>query len=361
MADLKDNINDASIARLAAAVTRVHPAFPGADFAAAAAAGLAPLALKQRVSAVAGALAAHLPQPFPRAGQVLRETVAATPLDMWSAWPATEFVAGHGLGHPDDALAALAALTSHATAEFAIRPYLAAHPERTLRELHRWAADPDQHLRRLASEGSRPRLPWASRVPLLADPQVTIPLLDRLHDDPEPYVRRSVANHLNDITKDHPDTALATARRWAATGGDGTAWVIRHALRSLVKQGRPEALELLGFDHGADVAVTGLTVTPGALPIGGQVVIAFTLTAGSGARAVVDYVVHHAGARGPRAPKVFKLTTADLAPGVPRRVTRRHTFQHVSVRRLHPGPHRIDIQVNGRVLAGASVTLLDGE
>ncbi|MEV4410335.1 DNA alkylation repair protein [Catellatospora sp. NPDC049609] len=360
MAELKDHIDDASLTRLAAAVRRVHPAFPGDEFRAAARHGLAPLALKQRVSAVAAQLGRFLPQEFPDAARILRETVAATPLDMWSAWPATEYVAVHGLGHPDDALATLAALTPHATAEFAVRPYLAAHPGRTLARLHEWAADPDQHLRRLASEGSRPRLPWATRVPLLADPQVTIPLLDRLHDDPEPYVRRSVANHLNDITKDHPDVALGTARRWAAAGGDGTAWVIRHALRSLVKQGRPEALELLGFDHAADVDVTGLTVTPGTLAIGGQVTIAFTLTAGTGVRAVVDYVVHHAGARGPRAPKVFKLTTATLAAGVPRQVTRRHTFQHVSVRRLHPGPHRIDIQVNGRVLAGAEIILHDG-
>ncbi|MFC7246231.1 DNA alkylation repair protein [Catellatospora aurea] len=359
MADLKDHIDDASITRLAAALTRVHPAFPAADFRAAARRGLEPLALKQRVSAVSAQLARFLPESFPHAARVLREAVAAGPLDMWSGWPATDYVAVHGLAHPDDALAAIAALTPHATAEFAIRPYLAAHPERTLAQLHIWATDPDQHLRRLASEGSRPRLPWASRVPMLADPQVTIPVLDRLHDDPELYVRRSVANHLNDITKDHPDVALATARRWSASGGDGTAWVVRHALRSLVKQGHPEALGLLGFDHGADVTVTGLTVTPATLPIGGQVTIAFTLTADTGVRAAVDYVVHHAGARGPRAPKVFKLTTADIEPGLPRQITRRHTFQHVSVRQLYPGPHRIDIQVNGRILAGAEITLHD--
>ncbi|MEV0458147.1 DNA alkylation repair protein [Catellatospora methionotrophica] len=360
MADLKDHVNDASITRLATAVARVHPAFPSADFVTAARRGLEPLALKQRVSTVSAQLATFLPQSFPHAAQVLREAVAATPLDMWSGWPATDYIAVHGLEHPDDALAALAALTPHATAEFAIRPYLARHPERTLAQLHQWAADPDQHLRRLASEGSRPRLPWASRVPTLADPQVTLPLLDRLHDDPEPYVRRSVANHLNDITKDHPDVALATARRWSASGGEGTAWVVRHALRSLVKQGHPEALGLLGFDHGVDVTVTDLSVTPDTLAIGGQVTIAFTLTADSGVRAAVDYVVHYAGARGPRAPKVFKLTTATLEPGLPRQVTRRHTFQHVSIRQLYPGPHRVDIQVNGRVLAGAEIVLRDG-
>ncbi len=124
--------------------------------------------------------------------------------------------------------------------------------------------------------------------------------------------------------------------------------MIRHGLRWLVKQGDPEALRLLGYDHGAAVTITGLTVTPDDVPIGGHATIAFTLTADTAVRAVVDYAVHHVGARGQRAPKVFKLTTVTLHPGTPKPITRRHRFRDVSARRLHPGPHRIDIQVTAR-------------
>jgi hypothetical protein len=87
----------------------------------------------------------------------------------------------------------------------------------------------------------------------------------------------------------------------------------------------------------------------------------FTLSsADQPVRAVIDYLVHHAGARGRRQPKVFKLTTCTVHPGRPETITRRHRFREVSVRRLYPGAHRIEIQVNGRVLGGADVELLDG-
>ena len=54
---------------------------------------------------------------------------------------------------------------------------------------------------------------------------------------------------------------------------------------------------------------------------------------------------------------MFKLTTVALAPGRSHVVTRRHTFREVTVRRLYPGSHGIDILVNGRLLATADVVL----
>jgi 3-methyladenine DNA glycosylase AlkC len=75
-------------------------------------------------------------------------------------------------------------------------------------------------VRRLVSEGSRPRLPWGLQLKaLVADPSPTLPLLRALQDDPSEYVRRSVANHLNDIAKDHPawwPTGCAPPARRAA-------------------------------------------------------------------------------------------------------------------------------------------------
>jgi hypothetical protein len=41
-------------------------------------------------------------------------------------------------------------------------------------------------------------------------------------------------------------------------------------------------------------------------------------------------------------------------------VTRRHRFREASVRRLYRGTHRIEIQVNGRVLGGIDIELVDG-
>jgi hypothetical protein len=116
-------------------------------------------------------------------------------------------------------------------------------------------------------------------------------------------------------------------------------------------------LRLLGFDSGAAVRLDEFTVTPRRVAIGGEVTIDLTLVADTATRVVVDYVVHHAGAQRARAPKVFKLTTRTVEPGAPQRIVKRHAFREVSVRRLYPGAHRVEVQVNGRVLGGADVEL----
>lgn len=84
----------------------------------------------------------------------------------------------------------------------------------TLARLRTWTGDPNPHVRRLVSEGTRPRLPWAPRLRRFQDdPAPVIELLEILKDDAEEYVRRSVANNLNDISKDHPDAVATIARR----------------------------------------------------------------------------------------------------------------------------------------------------
>jgi 3-methyladenine DNA glycosylase AlkC len=67
-----------------------------------------------------------------------------------------------------------------------------------------------------------------------------------LKDDPERYVQRSVANNLNDIGKDHPDLAVEVCGRWSIAAKPGRAWIVKHALRSLVKKGHGGALALMG-------------------------------------------------------------------------------------------------------------------
>jgi 3-methyladenine DNA glycosylase AlkC len=360
MPDVKDELSPGLVGALAAELHRAWPAFPVRRFTRAARTGLDSLTLLQRVRHIATALAEALPAGFPAAAPVLERAADSPSFTGWMTLPCGTYVAEYGIDLPDVALPLLARLTPRFSSEGPIRPFIERHPEVTLAYLQRWVRDPDEHVRRLVSEGTRPRLPWAGRLRgLIADPSPTIPLLDALADDPSAYVRRSVANHLNDIAKDHPAVALECARRWLATGGERAAWVVRHGLRTLVKRGDPAALELLGFDHSVAVALEALAVRPARLPVGGEVTVTFTLATRDGpARAVVDYVVHHAGARGARRPKVFKLTTRTIHPGRPQSFVRRHRFREVSVRKIYPGTHRIEVQVNGRVLGGADVDVL---
>ena len=359
---LKSFINRASVSRLAGAIQAVHPTFESHAFVKAALAGLDPLELKARIDHVTAALAIHLPQPFSKAARLLARAIPkATPeLTMWEAWPATTYVEYHGIAHPEPALDALAVLTRFASAEFAVRPYLDQHPEITWSRLHQWAASDDLHQRRLASEGTRPRLPWGRQLPSLRhDPSPSLALLDRLRDDPEEYVRRSVANHLNDVAKDHPDLAVSVARRWLATPSEHTERIVRHALRSLVKSGHPDALTLLGAAPDDRLAVAGVRIETATVTLGESLRFSFTLAsrAEDPLRAVIDYVIHHRRANGTLTPKVFKLSTRTLAPGETAVISRTHPIRPITTRRYYAGEHLLEIQVNGRVLASAPFQL----
>lgn len=361
----KDFLSPELVTGIGAAFAAASPTFDRAAFEKLALSGLTDLELKARSAQIAAALATTLPASD--AADVVRRVLrasddgTATALPEWAGMPVNDYVAVAMADRPDVALPLLADLTAHHTAEFAIRPFILNHYETTMAHLRSWVDSPDEHVRRLVSEGTRPRLPWAGRLPcFIADPSDALELLEGLVNDDSLYVRRSVANHLNDIAKDHPELALETARRWAEASTQGD-FVVRHSLRTLIKAGDPRALAILGFDPDAPVELLGLSCSPSTIAIGEATTLSFTLrsddsdAATAPTRAAVDYVVHYQGARGPKAGKVFKLTVRDLPPGQAVQFSRRHAFAHVSIRTIHPGPHRIEVQVNGRVLGGTTV------
>jgi 3-methyladenine DNA glycosylase AlkC len=361
MAAIKDEISPQLAARLASELTAAWPAFPTEPFGRDLDDALAPLELMARVDLLTERLVDALPGDFDTAAKVLWGTLDSPSFTGWMTLPCGNYVARAGIDRPEVALPLLAGLTPRWSSEGPIRPFIERHPDLTYEHLRRWVSDPDEHVRRLVSEGTRPRLPWAPRIRrLIADPGPNIELLDRLVDDPSPYVRRSVANHLNDIAKDHPDLTLDLARRWLPPG-EGAAWAVRHGLRTLVKQGDPRALAVLGVAPDADIRLTALTVDRDTVTIGDAVTFTLTieLDGTTNADALVDYRVHYMGPNGPRRPKVFKLTRRRLAPGQPTSVTRRHRFEHVSIRRIHSGRHALDIQVNGRILGSVQINVVD--
>lgn len=357
MADFKEALSPELIARIARELSEASASFDGASFTALASTGIGELEMKARVDWIARALVEMMPPRPEDADLIVRTALDNGGLEGWASMPVNTYVATAMADRPDIALPLLAALTSRYTAEFAIRPFVDAHFEVTMEHLRVWVTDPNEHVRRLASEGTRPQLPWGRRLSrFIADPTPALALLDALVDDESLYVRRSVANHLNDISKDHPDLALDIARRWSdrVTLGD---FVVRHGLRTLVKRGHPEALAVLGFDHEARIELADLSCSPPKIAIGDAVTLSFAVRAAEPAHAVIDYVVHYQGVRGPKSGKVFKLAVRDLPAGRAIEFSRQHRFEHVSIRTIRPGPHRIEIQVNGRILGATEVEI----
>ena len=274
---LKNFINDDLVRQIADRIAIVHPAFERDGFAGTATAELDGLELKQRFAWVADKLREYLPGDYPKALGVLLRILddgdgRFEPIEDagFRLLPIATFVYRHGLDHLEASLDAMYVITRHTSCEGAIRPYIIQYPQATLARLHQWALDENEHVRRLVSEGSRPRLPWWPPLrDFIADPSPGLALLEHLKDDPSLYVRRSVANHLNDISKDHPELLLARMEAWSQGASKERLWLINHALRTLVKRGDQRALAILGYGA-ANIELRGLELAPAVLPFGGQ-------------------------------------------------------------------------------------------
>ena len=363
---LKDQIDERLARQIAERIAIVYPAFEAVAFVSAVAAELDALELKARNRHIADKLRQFLPADYAAALRILLaildDSRGFEPIDnaglRLMAIPC--FIERHGAEHPDESLDAMPIVTRVSSCEFAIRPLLAIDPKATMARLRQWATDDDEHVRRLASEGSRPRLPWGEQLTdFIADPSPTLALLETLKDDPSLYVRRSVANHLNDIGKDHPDLLLARMEAWAAEAGEERLWLINHALRTLVKRGDKRALAILGYGPAA-VELSDLRLAPAVLRFGGELEFGFTLRSAGDApqNLMIDFVVHFVKANGKRAPKVFKLKTTRLAVGESATIQKRFSIRPISTRKYYPGRQRLEIQVNGIVLGGADFELV---
>ena len=364
---MKEGLNSAAVRRIAKNLARAWPELASRAFVRDATRGLASLELKQRIEHVIESLKRHLPPDYPEALEVLVRAGKTwdagdpnDPLRGFAAWPIIDFVGVHGVDHFDASLEALRRLTKLFSAEFAIRPFIEHDQKRAFRALTRWTRDPDEHVRRLVSEGTRPRLPWGRRLrELQSDPRPSLALLERLKDDSSDYVRRSVANHLNDIAKDHPDIVVETCRRWSKGADERRERLVRHALRTLVKKGDRGALAVLGHDQEAKVRVSKLRLSKKRIDLGGEVELSFDLrSTGKQAQSlVVDYAVHHVKKRGGRTPKVFKLKTIRLAPGEATSVKKLHRFKEITTRTYHSGAHRFEVLINGKPRTAADLHL----
>ena len=322
--------------------------------------GFVSMELKERVSATADALAAAVPGDYLTA---LDGVIAASEpgLPGFGGWPFASFIERHGIDHPAPSLAAMRTVTKTFTCEFAIRPYLERHRDLTARAVRSWALDSDADVRRLASEGTRPLLPWARRVrSLLEDPSLGLEICEILRHDPSEMVRRSVANHLNDVAKAHPDIVAEIAARWA-NDPDVDAKMIRHALRTLLKDGHIAAMHALGYTSDPQIEVVEFTVAPDRIRLGDRIVLTMRLrsTADHDQRLIVDFVIEHPLASGKMSTKVFKWATVELAPHDTASATRRRLIQTATTRAYTAGTHTVSLQVAGRRVATHSFVLLD--
>jgi 3-methyladenine DNA glycosylase AlkC len=308
-----------------------------------------------------------------------------------------DFVGRYGLDDFKTSVKALEVFTAACSSEFAVRPFIVRYPREMMKVMQQWSMHKSEHVRRLASEGCRPRLPWAMALPeFKKDPQPVLKILENLKSDSSEYVRRSVANNLNDISKDNLELALTTAEKWLgkspetdargrvkvdnrhgrrsslATDARGrvkvdsrhgrrsslaTDALVRHALRNELKKGNPRALKLFALAAKTKTKVRDLKVTPKEIKIGEAVRIEFAATAFASERLRLEYWVFFVKSGGVASKKVFHIAEREFAKGTIHEFSKKHRFQNFTTRKHYAGAHKIVVAINGEAKAETTVQL----
>lgn len=364
---LKNIINDALVKTMSKNLHAAWNQFDRQEFEMTIITQLDQLELKARSKLICHTLNTHLPMPFSDATIVLlnafeKDEKSVKELGKYASFyymPFGEYVAQHGLEYFELSMHLLKTITKRFTAEFAIRPFIQRYPKKTLKTLNDWALDDDEHVRRLASEGTRPRLPWASRLPeFQRDPMPVISLLQKLRADPSLYVRRSVANNLNDIAKDNPEEVLKLLQNWQSNASSETKWIIKHASRTLIKDGHKQALLLHGYDSNTPFNIANFSCTK-VVHFGESLNFSFLLTNLSSHEAsfVIDYVMYFKKANGKLSPKVFKITQKQIKPNAQIKLLKSHPLKPITTRSYYPGEQAIALKINGNELNPISFEL----
>lgn len=361
----KDWFDEEAARALAGQIGAIDKRFSNKKFIELATSGLQDLEFAGRVGQFADALAACLPDDVPQALGILRDSLPAplpdcdAVMDGWLQWPVGQFIANRGIEHFEESMLTMIELTRRFSSEFAVRPFVEHRQKETISYLRDLTDHESAHVRRWCSEGVRTRLPWGKKLHrLIADPKPVLPILDALKDDHEVYVRRSVANNLNDLSKDHPELVIAQCGKWYRQDKPQRITLVKQALRGLIKAGDPAALTVIGFAPPEKIQAR-LSVAAREITLGGTI----ELTAEITSRALkmqpllIDYVVHFVRKNKKQGAKVFKWRTLDLGTGDTAIITKKHSFKASTVRALYPGTHFIEMQINGVLVASTAVEL----
>ena len=301
--------------------------------------------LKQRMRHIAECLHQHLPANYKKAINILKPV--SIQFSGFEHMFFQDFVECYGLDDYETSISALEHFTKYASSEFAVRAFILQDEKRMMKQMYRWAKSDNHHVRRLATEGCRPRLPGAISLPAFKiNPQPVLEVIKTLMLDESEYVRRSVANNLNDISKDHPDIVLDWSEQWLGKSKD-TDRLIKHACRTLLKQGNKNILILFGFARPEHIKVSHFK-TQNRINSGNKLPFSFLLTTQKKqlGKCRIEFAIDFVKANGSLSRKVFKISEGNYAEKE-KQVTKYFSFKKISTRKYYAGKHQLTIIVNG--------------
>ena len=302
------------------------------------------LELKQRMRHIAITLNKYLPFSYKKQLEILKEVKKDfTGLE---AMIFQDFVEVFGLDDFDESMKALEVFTQDASSEFAIRQFILKYEEQTMNQMKIWAKSKNEHLRRLSSEGCRPRLPWAISLPKFKqNPTKALEIIELLKNDKSLYVRKSVANNLNDISKDNPQLVIKFVKENLGSTKE-LDWICKHASRTLLKKGDKQILELFNFDKSHHINLIDFCYDK-SVNINENLSFSFEINSDENIGNIrVEYVIYYLKSNNIHNKKVFMISQNEIKSSS-KKFTKKQSFKNMTTRKHYLGKHFIAILING--------------
>ena len=302
------------------------------------------LELKQRMRHIAITLNKYLPLSYKKQLEILKEVKKDfTGLE---AMIFQDFVEVFGLDDFDESMKALEVFTQDASSEFAIRQFILKYEEQTMNQMKIWAKSKNEHLRRLSSEGCRPRLPWAISLPKFKqNPTKPLEIIELLKNDKSLYVRKSVANNLNDISKDNPQLVIKFVKENLGSTKE-LDWICKHASRTLLKKGDKQILELFNFDKSHHINLIDFCYDK-SVNIDENLSFSFEINSDENIGNIrVEYVIYYLKSNNIHNKKVFMISQNEIKSSS-KKFTKKQSFKNMTTRKHYLGKHFIAILING--------------
>jgi len=302
------------------------------------------LELKERMRHIAVNLNEFIPLVYAQQLNILK--LVSNDFYSYEAMFFQDFVEVFGLNDFENSMKALEVFTVESSSEFAIRQFIISDEDKTMAHMKSWTKSENEHLRRLSCEGCRPRLPWAVALQKFKkNPSKVLEIIELLKNDTSEYVRKSVANNLNDISKDNPHLVLEFVKTNIGISKN-LDWICKHGSRTLLKCGDKNILELFGHSKSKHISLINFSHDK-AVKSGENLNFSFELEAKEPIGNVrVEYVIDYLKSNNTHNRKIFMISQNEIK-SLSKAFSKKQSFKELSTRRHYLGKHYLSILING--------------
>ena len=300
--------------------------------------------LKQRMRHISKTLYEFLPFSYKEQIEILIEV--KKDFKALEAMIFQDFVEVFGLDDFEISMKALELFTIVSSSEFAIRQFIIKYEDKTINQMKIWTKSKNEHIRRLASEGSRPRLPWAVALPnFKKNPKKVFEIIELLKNDSSKYVQKSIANNLNDISKDNPKMVVEFVKK-NLNISKNLDWICKHGSRTLLKKGDKKVLDLFNFDKSHHINLTNFCCDK-TISLNEDFNFSFEINSDEPIGNIrVEYVIYYLKSNSNHNKKVFMISQNSIE-STKKRFQKKQSFKNMTTRKHYIGTHFIGILING--------------